>query len=95
MSYFVKDKMLLVYDNCRECFVDEFQWNAAEVPSEFDPRAFCRILGNRTVAVIGDSTLLRQRAGVLGRRTTFGGYRDKIVYRGADTLDPCCTDCSR
>lgn len=65
-------------------FTDEFQWKVAGM-AEWDPNAFCRILGNRTIAVIGDSTM-RQSAVVLTGMVRLGGCMDQIIFRYADTL---------
>lgn len=84
MSYFIGDEELEWYEIC-DNFVDEHQWKSAAIATEFDPNAFCKILANRTIAVIGDSTM-RQTAKVLGSMTSVGGCGDKIKYHSADTL---------
>jgi hypothetical protein len=71
------------FERC-ENFTDTFQWKAKGL-RVWDPNAFCRTLGNRTIAVIGDSTM-RQSAKVLTGMVYLGGCDSQVRFHSADTL---------
>lgn len=66
-------------------YKDAFQWNATGLSFDWDPHGFCRILGNRTIAMIGDSTML-QSAEVIRNMASLAGCGDQVKFGSADTL---------
>lgn len=71
------------YFSC-ENFTDGFRWKTDALVG-WNASDFCRILGNRTIAVIGDSTM-RQSARVLTDMVSPAGCDKQIYFLMADTL---------
>mmetsp|Transcript_59213 Transcript_59213/g.63893 ORF Transcript_59213/g.63893 Transcript_59213/m.63893 type:complete len:362 (-) Transcript_59213:1405-2490(-) len=66
-------------------FLDKYEWSSAALSAQFDPNTTCQILGNRTVALIGDSTMA-QVASTLINSLVPGGCHNQISIHSADTL---------
>ena len=67
-----------------EKFVDEWEWQSPDLPA-FDVNATCELLGNRTVLLVGDSTML-QTASTLMNALKPGGCAPNLVVQSSDTL---------
>lgn len=65
-------------------FVDEWKWQSPDLPP-FDSNSTCQQLGDRTVLLIGDSTVM-QTAVTLKSALLSGGCSPLIQYQIADTL---------
>jgi len=64
--------------------VDKYDWKNDSL-DPFDAIKTCEVLGNRTVLLIGDSTM-GQTASTLMNRIKAGGRIDQIQFGEADTL---------
>jgi len=79
-----KDNMAQVGGNACTCstFSDKYTWKSDQLPT-FDPYETCRILGNRTVLIIGDSTMQQTTATLMNALFPVG-CQTQIVAGGSD-----------
>jgi len=70
---------------CCKSFFDEYEWQSPHLAPTFDPVSTCHLLGNRTVMLIGDSTM-QQTASVLMNSLRPGRCQAKVTYALSDTL---------
>ena len=70
-----------------ESFTDEYEWQSPNLLPhlKFDPIDTCRLLGDREVLFVGDSTS-RQAASTLMNTLYPGGCQNQIISAGSDTL---------
>ncbi|KAL9190516.1 hypothetical protein ACHAXT_000222 [Thalassiosira profunda] len=64
---------------------DEYVWHSPNLPWQFDATDTCRLLGNRTALLIGDSTM-GQAAVTLMNALRFGHCQTQIYIGSSDTL---------
>ena len=69
----------------KDKFIDEWEWHAPNLVLPFDAHATCRQLGQRTVLMMGDSTM-QQTATTLMNALKKGGCAPQISLQLADTL---------
>lgn len=69
---------------CRN-FRDQYKWVSEDYLPEFDASATCQLLGNRTVLMIGDSTM-QQAASTLMNMVFAAGCQTQMMFAAADTL---------
>ena len=71
---------------CTNGYHDDFVWQA-EGLATFNATTTCALLGNRTVLMIGDSTMGQTAATLMNRlREPGGGCEGQILFRLSDTL---------
>lgn len=71
-------------ENGKEAFLDEYVWEAENLPL-FSAIETCQLLGDRTILLIGDSTM-GQTASTLINRLYSGGCQKQIHFKLSDTL---------
>ena len=70
---------------CCEGFIDEYDWQAPNLVNMSDPVETCHLLKNRTVMLIGDSTM-GQTASALMNYLRHGNCQTKVTHALSDTL---------
>lgn len=67
-------------------FLDTYEWSSPALDPIFDPNTTCRLLGNRRVVLIGDSTMEQAAITLINSLVPGGGCHHQLSYHSADTL---------